>query len=491
MKNFEGRNLTMLTDLYELTMAQSYFNLGRSEKVVFDVFYRSNPFGNGYVVACGIEDVIDLIEDLHFTDEDTEYLASLGLFSNDFLRYLGTFKFTGNISAVSDGTVVFPMEPIIKVEADICQAQIIETMVLNIVNHQSLIATKAARIMQSIGEDEGMEFGLRRAQGPDAGLYGAKAAYISGFGSTSNVLAGETFGIPLKGTHAHSYIMSFPSEIDAFRAYANEYPQSAILLVDTYDTLGSGVPNAIKVFNELKERGLLPNSGVYGIRLDSGDLAWLSKEARKMLDEAGFNDAIISASSDLDENLIESLKNQGAKITVWGVGTNLITAKDCPALGGVYKLAAVEKDGKSIPKIKLSENPAKVTNPGNKKIIRFIDKETGLIRADLICLNDEEYDCSQDLTLFDQVETWKRKTLVGGTYYSIELIKPVVYNGYRRFKKASLSDSRENCKKNMSVLSEESKRIINPHKVHVDLSKNLWDLKQELIKEVRKEKNGN
>lgn len=488
MKNFEGRNLTMLTDLYELTMAQSYFNLGRDERVIFDVFYRSNPFGNGYVVACGIDDVVDLIEDLHFTEYDIEYLASLGMFSDKFLRYLWTFKFNGNISAVTDGTVVFPMEPILKVEADICQAQIIETLVLNIVNHQSLIATKAARIMHSIGEDEGMEFGLRRAQGPDAGLYGAKAAYIAGFGSTSNVLAGETFGIPLKGTHAHSYIMSFPSEIEAFRAYANDYPESAVLLVDTYDTLRSGVPNAIKVFSELREKDVLPKDGVYGIRLDSGDLAWLSKEARKMLDKAGFTDAIISASSDLDEHLIESLKNQGSKITVWGVGTNLITAKDCPALGGVYKLAAVEKDGKSIPKIKLSENPAKVTNPGNKKVIRFIDKETGLIRADLICLESEDYDCSQDLTLFDPVETWKRKTLIGGTYYSVELLRPVVYEGYRRFTKAGLLDSRENCKKNMSMLSDESKRLINPHKVHVDLSKDLWNLKQELIRKVREEK---
>lgn len=488
MKNYEGRNLTMLTDFYELTMAQSYFKRGRHERVIFDVFYRSNPCDNGYAIACGMDDVIELLTNLHFTDGDIEYLRSLNVFEESFLEYLANFKFTGRMYGVNNGTVVFPMEPLIKIEADICEAQIIETPILNMINHQTLIATKAARIKHAIGEDEGMEFGLRRAQGPDAGIYGAKAAIMAGFGSTSNVLAGQMFNMPIKGTHAHSYIMSFPTELEAFRAYANDFPKAAILLVDTYDTLKEGVPDAIQVFKEMAAKGILPKKGegIYGIRLDSGDLAWLSKEARKMLDNAGFEDAIISASSDLDEYLIESLKQQGAAITLWGVGTNLITSKDCPALGGVYKLAAVMENGKYTPKIKLSENPVKITNPGDKKILRFIDNETGKIRVDLICLADEEYNSNEDLTVFDPVETWKRKTLEGGTYHIVELHKLFIDNGNQIKKERDLMEAKQYCKESLDTLSEESKRIINPHKVHVDLSLKLWEMKQELIKEIRR-----
>lgn len=487
MKNYEGRNLSLLTDLYELTMAQSYYNLGRKENVIFDVFYRRNPFDNGFVIACGISDVMDFISDLHFDKDDVDYLKSLNIFSDDFLNYLRDFHFTGNVYAVDEGTVVFPMEPIVKIEAPIIEAQIVETAILNMVNHQSLIATKAERVKHSAGDDNVMEFGLRRAQGPDAGLYGAKAALIGGCSSTSNVLAGMMFGAKESGTHAHSYIMSFSSELEAFRTYAHHFPKSAILLVDTYDTLNQGVPDAIKVFTEMKEEGILPKQGegIYGIRLDSGDLAWLSKEARKMLDEAGFKDAIISASSDLDEYLIESLKQQGAQITLWGVGTNLITAKDCPALGGVYKLSAVEKDGVYIPKIKLSENPEKVTNPGNKRIVRFVDKKTGIIRADLICLMDEVFNEADDMEVFDPIDTWKKKVIKGGTYYIIELHQQFFKDGKQLLEGATLKEAQRVCKQNLSLLSAETKRLRNPHKVHVDLSQKLWDLKQQLIKESR------
>lgn len=487
MTNYEGRNLTLLTDLYELTMSQSYFNLGRNENVVFDMFYRRNPFGNGYVIACGISDVVDYIRDLHFSTEDIVYLDSLGMFTKEFLDYLAEFKFTGNLYAVEDGTVVFPMEPIVKVEAPIIEAQIVETAILNMVNHQSLIATKSARVKQAAGNDNVLEFGLRRAQGPDAGLYGAYAAIVGGCSSTSNVLAGMMFGAKESGTHAHSYIMSFPTELEAFRTYAHHFPNSAILLVDTYDTIAHGVPDAIKVFTEMKNEGILPEKGkgVYGIRLDSGDLAWLSKKARQMLDDAGFEDAIISASSDLDENLIESLKQQGAKITLWGVGTNLITAKDCPALGGVYKLSALETNGVYVPKIKLSENPEKVTNPGNKRVIRIVDKETGIIRADLICLSDELFDESNDMEVFDPIDTWKRKVIKAGTYTIMELHKKYFENGVQKLERANLDESREVCKRNLTLLSDESKRLTNPHKVHVDLSQKLWTLKNELIEENR------
>ncbi len=333
-------NLTLLTDLYELTMMQGYFkNQNRNQTVIFDMFYRTNPLESGYAIAAGLEQLIEYINGLHFEAKDIEYLRSLHIFDEDFLNYLKDFHFSGNIYSIPEGTVIFPREPIVKVIAPIMEAQLVETAILNIINHQSLIATKTARVCYAARGDGIMEFGLRRAQGPDAGIYGARAAMIGGCIGTSNVLCGQMFDVPVKGTHAHSWIMSFPDEYTAFKAYADIYPSACILLVDTYDTLKSGVPNAIRVFTEMREAGI-PLT-FYGIRMDSGDLAYLSKKVRKMLDDAGFPDAVISASNDLDEFLIDSLKAQGATITSWGVGTNLITSKDWPAFGGVYKLAAI------------------------------------------------------------------------------------------------------------------------------------------------------
>ena len=375
----DRQNLTLMTDLYELTMMQGYFkHKDQNETVIFDVFYRNNPLDGGYAVSAGLEQVINYIKNLHFSEQDIAYLSGLGIFDDDFLAYLETFHFTGDIYAIPEGTIIFPREPLIKVIAPIMQAQLIETAILTILNHQCLIATKASRVCYAAKGDGIMEFGLRRAQGPDAGIYGARAAVIGGCTGTSNVLAGQLFDIPVKGTHAHSWIMSFPDEYTAFKTYAELYPSACILLADTYDTLKSGVPNAIRVFREMREKGI-PLSG-YGIRLDSGDLAYLSKKARKMLDDAGFPDAVISASNDLDEYLIASLKAQGAAITSWGVGTNLITSKDCPSFGGVYKLAAImDADGSFIPKIKLSENTEKITNPGNKTVYRIYEKDSGKI----------------------------------------------------------------------------------------------------------------
>ena len=376
---------------------------------------------------------------------------------------------------------MFPREPIIKVIAPIMEAQLVETAILNIINHQSLIATKTSRIVYAARGDGIMEFGLRRAQGPDAGTYGARAAMIAGCIGTSNVLAGKLFDVPVKGTHAHSWIMSFPDELTAFRTYAKLYPSACILLVDTYDTLNSGVPNAIKVFREMKEAGI-PLT-FYGIRLDSGDLAYLSKKAKKMLDEAGFPDATISASNDLDEYLIDILKIQGATINSWGVGTNLITSKDCPSFGGVYKLAAImdKKTGKFIPKIKLSENTEKVTNPGNKTIRRIYDKESGKIIADLICLVDEVYDENNSLLLFDPVETWKKTHLAPGSYTIRELLVPVFRNGECVYQSPKVMELREYCRQEQETLWDESRRLVNPHEIHVDLSNELWHMKNQLL----------
>ena len=481
-----ARNLTLLTDLYQLTMMQGYFKNNINKRVIFDLFYRTNPSGGGYAITCGLEQVIEYIKNLRFTYEDIEYLRGLSIFDEDFLTYLSSFHFSGDIYAIPEGTVVFPKEPLLKVIAPIMEAQLIETSLLNIVNHQSLIATKAARVCYAAQGDGVMEFGLRRAQGPDAGIYGARAAVIAGCVGTSNVLTGKLWNMPIKGTHAHSWIMSFKDEYTAFKTYADLYPHACILLVDTYDTLHSGVPNAIKVFTELREKGIeLKN---YGIRLDSGDLAYLSKKARVMLDEAGFTDAIISASSDLDEYLIDSLKAQGAKITSWGVGTNLITSKDCPAFGGVYKLAAIWDDEKDdfVPKIKLSENTAKITNPGNKTVYRFYDKETGKLRADVIALADETFDENEDITLFDPMETWKKTTLQAGTYTIRHLPVQVFKNGICTYESPAIKDICAYCKKEQETLWEESRRLVNPHKVYVDLSDKLFDMKKELLSEYSK-----
>lgn len=478
------RNLSLLTDLYQLTMLQGYFREKQAnETVIFDMFFRSNPNSGGYSICAGLEQVIEYIEGLHFTDEDINYLRTLGLFGDDFLSYLSDFKFTGDIYAIPEGSVIFPKEPIMKIIAPIMEAQLIETALLNIINHQSLIATKASRVVFAANGDTVLEFGLRRAQGPDAGIYGARAAMIAGCFATSNVLAGQMFDVPVRGTHAHSWVMSFSDELTAFRKYANLYPNACILLVDTYDTLRSGVPNAIKVFNEMKEKGIeLKN---YGIRLDSGDLAYLSKKARQLLDNAGFKDAVISASNDLDENLISSLKLQSAKISSWGVGTHLITSKDCPAFGGVYKLSAVyESDKKAFKaKIKLSENAEKNTNPGNKKIYRIYDKDTKKIIADLICLVEETLDTSEELLLFDPLETWKKTLLPGDTYYVKELLVPIFKEGKCVYKSPSVMEIREYCRSEMDTLWEESRRLEYPHNTHVDLSQKLWNLKNNLLNE--------
>ncbi len=475
------QNLTLLTDLYELTMMQGYFNQKSNDTVVFDAFYRRNPSGNGYAITAGLEQIIDYVKNLSFSYDDIDYLRGLGIFSEDFLEYLAGFHFTGDIYAIPEGSVVFPHEPLVKVIAPIMEAQLVETAILNLLNHQSLIATKAARVCYAAKGDGIMEFGLRRAQGPDAGTLGARAAVIGGCVGTSNVLCGQIFDIPVLGTHAHSWIMSFPDEYTAFKTYADMYPDACILLVDTYDTLKSGVPNAIKVFEEMKAAGI--HSKKYGIRLDSGDLAYLSKKARKMLDAAGFTDAIISASSDLDEYLIDSLKTQGAEITSWGVGTNLITSADCPAFGGVYKLAAIKKEGELefTAKIKISENPAKVTNPGNKTVFRITDKATGKLKADLIALTEEEYDTSQDLEIFHPIDTWKRSLLKGGSYDIQEILVPVFKKGQCVYTSPKTMEIRSYCQQELDLLWEESKRLVNPQEVHVDLSQPLYDLKMNLL----------
>ena len=474
------RNLTLLTDLYELTMMQGYYEKGQNEKVIFDVFFRQNPCNNGYSVCAGLDQVIDYIKNLHFTYEDVDYLRSLGIFKEDFLQYLGGFHFTGNIYAIPEGTVVFPKEPLLKVVAPIMEAQLVETAILNIINHQSLIATKTSRIVFAANGDGIMEFGLRRAQGPDAGLYGARAAMIGGCVGTSNVLAGQMFDVPVMGTHAHSWIMSFPDEYTAFKTYAEMYPDNCTLLVDTYDTLKSGVPNAIRVFQEFKDAGkpLIK----YGIRLDSGDLAYLSKEARKMLDEAGFPEATICASNDLDEFLLHDLKMQGAAIDSWGVGTNLITSKDCPSFGGVYKLAAIQnEEGEFVPKIKISENTEKITNPGNKTIYRIYEKASGKIKADLICFADEVIDPKQDLLLFDPMDTWKKTKLAGGTYTVREILLPIFKNGECLYKSPTLKEIAAYCREEKDTLWDETKRLFYPHRVYVDLSQKLYDVKQSLL----------
>ena len=479
-----AQNLTLLTDLYELTMMQGYFETQENQTVVFDVFFRDNPNKGGYSVMAGLDQVIDYIKNLNFSYEDVDYLRGLGLFSEDFLHYLSGFHFSGDIYAIPEGSVIFPREPLLKVVAPIMEAQLVETAILTILNHQCLIATKASRVVYAAQGDGIMEFGLRRAQGPDAGLYGARAAVIGGCVGTSNVLAGEMFDVPVMGTHAHSWIMTFKDEYTAFKEYARLYPDACTLLVDTYDTLKSGVPNAIRVFKEMRAEGL-PMKG-YGIRIDSGDLAYLSKKAYQMLEAEGFGDAIISASSDLDEYLIDSLKTQGAKINSWGVGTNLITSGDWPAFGGVYKLAAAKDkdDAEFTPKIKLSENSEKVTNPGNKTIYRIYDKETGKIRADLICLADETFDESKDMIIFDPIETWKKTKIKGGTYTLRELLVPIFQKGACVYTSPSVMEIRDICTREKDTLWEESKRLVNPHEVYVDLSDKLYHIKSDLLEEM-------
>lgn len=470
------RDLTLLTDLYQLTMMYGYSKNKQLDKTaVFDVFYRG--VGNNYAIACGLEQVIEYIENLRFSEEDLQYLRSLNLFDEEFLALLKDFKFSGDIYAVPEGTVIFPQEPILTVKARLFEAQLIETAILCILNHQTLIATKAAKIVYAAKGGAIAEFGLRRAQGPDAGIYGARAAIIAGCASTSNVLAGKLFDVPVSGTHAHSWVMSFDSELEAFRAYAKMYPDSCLLLVDTYDTLKSGVPNAIKVFNELKAAGHKP----LGIRLDSGDLAYLSREARKMLDDAGFTEAKIFASGDIDENVLVSLDSQNAQIDCWGIGTKLITSQDCPSLGGVYKLAAIENNGVLEPKLKMSDTPAKITNPGLKKIVRIFDKNTDKAIADLIALKEENFDGLETLEIFHPDFTWKRKTITD--FYVKELAVDVIKDGKVVYKSPSVKEIAKYHRECYAQFWNEYKRLLNPHIYKVDLSQKLYNLKQKLLKE--------
>ena len=472
------RNLTLLTDLYQLTMGQGYFNEGKHEqRAVFDVFFRPNRLIT-YSVAAGMEQAAQYLENLHFDESDIAYLRSLEMFSEEYLSYLAKLRFTGDVRAVREGEIVFPYEPIVTVSAPMLEAQLVETALLTFINHQTLIASKAAKICAAAGGGV-MEFGLRRAQGADAGVYGARAAMIGGCVGTSNVYAGKLFHVPVSGTMAHSWVMNFPSEVEAFRAYAECFPDNCLLLVDTYDTLRSGVPNAITVFRELREKGYEPK----GIRLDSGDLAYLSKKAREMLDEAGFENAIICASGDLDETLIRSLKEQGARIDTWGVGTKLITSADMPALGGVYKLAAVYENGKEIPKIKLSDTTEKITNPGVKEVLRIYDAATDKAIADYIVRAGERVDTSKPLTIFHPVDTWKRMTIEN---FRVRDLREDLFRGGKRVApERSLAEIAAYRKSEMSRFWEEYLRQDMPRIYKVDVSDALYGLKQELVEEYR------
>lgn len=469
------KNLTLLTDLYQLTMINGYFeNNVHNDVVVFDMFFRKNACKGGYTIVCGIEQLVEYIENLKFSESDLDYLKTLNLFSDKFLDFLRDFKFTGDIYTVEEGTVMFPNEPIIRIKAPLYQAQLIETALLTIINFQSLIATKASRVCFAAKGDPVFEFGLRRAQGPDAGIYGARAAIIGGCTATANVLAGKMFNIPVVGTHAHSWVQKFDNELDAFEAYAKIYPNNCLLLVDTYDVLKSGMPNAIKVFKDLKARGHKP----LGIRLDSGDLDYLSKECKNMLTEAGFEDVRITASNDLDEYCISNLKSSGSPINSWGVGTKLITSSDSPSLGGVYKLVASYKDGKYEPKIKISEDPEKITNPGYKKVVRIYNTQ-GHAEADLIMLEDESIDTTKPLTIFHPVYKWKTKTF---TNYTIkELLKPLYINGECKYEKKSVIEIQEYTRNELNTLWREYKRLLYPQTYKVDLSEKLCTLKESML----------
>lgn len=475
MMNFKPRNLTMMTDLYQLTMMNGYYIKGTyNEEAVFDVFFRQND-AISYAIFAGLQQAIEYINDLRFDEEDIEYLRSLDIFEESFMEYLSTFKFTGDIYSVAEGEVIFPSEPIVIVKAPLLQAQLIETTLLNIISHQTLIATKASRIVSVAENKKVVEFGLRRAQGPDAGIYGARASIIGGCSGTSNVLAGQLFQINVKGTHSHSWVMSFNSEIESFEAFAEIYPDNCLLLVDTYDTLKSGVPNAIKVFKKLRAAGHKP----VGIRLDSGDLAYLSKKAREMLDSEGFTDAIIFASNDIDENLISQLRLQGAKIDVFGVGTKLITSHDMPALGAVYKLAQITKDGVDLPRMKHSDSTVKVTNPGFKSLYRIYEKGKGKAFADLITLHDEKP--AKPLTLTHAIDRWKTTTFED--YDCKQLLIPIFKNGKCVYECPPLEYTVDFSRRELNKFWDEYKRLSNPHIYKVDLSDELYNLKMTLLSE--------
>lgn len=470
-------NNTLLCDFYELTMANGYYELGKGDEVAyFDVFFRQVPDGGGFAIAAGLEQVIDYIKTLKFTEDDIEFLRSKNMFSEGFLNYLRTFRFTGDIYAVKEGTPIFPGEPIMTVRAPSIEAQFIETFILLCINHQSLIATKANRVVRAAEGRAVAEFGSRRAQGADGAILGARAAYIGGCSATACTISDRDYAIPATGTMAHSWVQMFDTEYEAFVSYCKMYPNNATLLVDTYDCLKSGVPNAIKAFKEV----LLPQGITKcGIRLDSGDITYLSKKARKMLDEAGLTECKIVVSNSLDENIIRDIIRQGAQIDSFGVGERLITAKSNPVFGGVYKLVAKEEDGRIIPKIKISENPEKITNPHFKKIYRIFDNETGKASADLLCVHDEILDETQPLEIFDPVETWKTKVFTN--YRLEELLVPVFKNGECVYNTPHITEIQSYCKSQIDTLWDEVKRFENPHRYYVDLSEKLWGIKQELL----------
>ena len=476
------RNETLLCDFYELTMANGYFELGKADEIAyFDVFFRTIPDGGGFAIAAGLEQVVAYIKELRFDAEDIAFLRSKGIFSEAFLSYLSTFRFTGDIYAVPEGTPIFPGEPIMTVRAPSIEAQFIETYLLLALNHQSLIATKANRIVRAAAGRPVAEFGSRRAQGGDGAILGARAAYIGGCAATACTYSDRAYGIPSTGTMAHSWVQMFDTEYEAFVAYCKIYPNNATLLVDTYDVLRSGVPNAIRAFREV----LLPQGITKcGIRLDSGDIAYLTKRARQMLDEAGLYDCKIVVSNSLDENIIRDIIHQGARVDSFGVGERLITAKSDPVFGGVYKLVAKERDGQVIPKIKISENVAKITNPHYKKLYRIYDNESGIAIADLMCVYDEVIDESKPLTLFDPKETWKSKTVENFT--AKELQRPIFKGGELVYDLPPVDAIRDYCKEQIMTLWDEVKRFENPHRYYVDLSQKLWDIKHDLLKATSK-----
>ena len=480
-----GRNMSMLMDFYELTMSNGYFLDGMGDRIAyFDMFFRKVPEGGGYAIMAGLEQVIEYIEGLKFDKDDIDYLRGLNIFDERFLNYLENFEFTGSVYAIPEGTLIFPGEPIITIKAPVKEAQLLETMILLTINHQSLIATKPSRIVRAAEGRPVMEFGSRRAQGCDGAIYGARASYIGGAAATAATIVGEEFGMPVSGTMAHSWIQFYEDEFTAFKKYAELYPDNAVLLVDTYSVLNSGVPNAIRVAKEVLEP---MGKRLKGIRLDSGDMAYLTRKARKMLDEAGLEDCQIVASNSLDEHTITSLLLQGAKIDSFGVGERLITSKAEPVFGGVYKLAAVEnEEGQIIPRIKISENPEKITNPGYKKVYRFFDRDTHKALADVITMADEVINDKEPYTIFDPVYTWKKKTLTN--YYVQELQEEIFRDGKLVYTKPSLEEIRNYTKVQLDNLWDEIKRFENPHNYYIDLSQKLWDVKNELITKLKGQK---
>ena len=470
-------NNTLLCDFYELTMANGYFELGKGDEIAyFDVFFRAVPDDGGFAIAAGLEQVIDYIKTLHFTEQDIAFLRSKEMFSEGFLDYLRRFRFTGDIYAVPEGTPIFPGEPILTVRAPSIEAQFIETFVLLSLNHQSLIATKANRVVRAADGRPVAEFGSRRAQGADGAILGARAAFIGGCSATACTISDRDYAIPATGTMAHSWVQMFDDEYEAFVAYCKTYPQNAVLLVDTYDVLRSGVPNAIRAFRDV----LLPQGIRHcGIRLDSGDITYLTKKARQMLDDAGFSECKIVVSNSLDENIIRDIILQGAQIDSFGVGERLITAKSSPVFGGVYKLVAKEENGEIVPKIKISENPEKITNPHYKKVYRIYDRATGKAIADQLCVYDEVIDEREPLEIFDPIETWKTKTIEN--YTLRELLVPIFQNGKCVYETPHIGAIRDYCREQIEKLWDEVKRFENPHRYYVDLSRKLWDIKHDLL----------